>query len=201
VLLDSVLQVHIIELRKAERLRKLPAPLRAWIACLLHTLNEAAMNAITYPPVKEALQHLEQMYAEEDLRLAAERRQQALIDDQNALAWALHEGEKSGLEKGEQIGLEKGEQIGLEKGERIGLKKGQQIGLQKGEQLGLQKGIQQGIQQGMQQQRKTLLSMLEHKFGALPPSFQVRLENADAQQLQAWSLGLLDAQRIEDVFA
>ena len=163
--MDSVLQVHIIELRKAERLRKLPAPLRAWIACLLHTLNEAAMNAITYPPVKEALQHLEQMYAEEDLRLAAERRQQALVDDQNALAWALHEGEQIGLEKGEQIGLQK------------------------------------GIQQGMQQQRQTLLSMLEHKFGALLPSFLARLENADAQQLQAWSLNLLDAQRIEDVFA
>jgi len=180
--------VHIIELRKAERLRKLPAPLRAWIACLLHTLNEAAMNAITYPPVKEALQHLEQMYAEEDLRLAAERRQQALIDDQSALAWALHEGEKSGLEKGEQIGLEKGEQIGLEKGEQIGLEKGEQIGLQK------------GIQQGIQQQRQMLLSMLEHKFGALSPSVQARLENADAQQLQAWSLSLLDARRIEDVF-
>ena len=165
VQLDSVLQVHIIELSKAERLRKLPVPLRAWIACLLHTLDDTAMNAITYPPVKEALQHLEAMYSDEELRLIAERRQQAIIDDQNALAWAIHEGEKSGLEKGEQIGLQK------------------------------------GIQQGIQQQRQTLLSMLEHKFGALPPSFQARLESADAQQLQAWSLSLLDAQCIEDVFA
>jgi len=43
--------------------------------------------------------------------------------------------------------------------------------------------------------------MLEHKFGTLAPSFQARLEHADAQQLQVWSLSLLDARRIEDVFA
>jgi predicted transposase/invertase (TIGR01784 family) len=176
VQLDSVLQVHIIELSKAERLGRLPTALRAWIACLLHNLDDTAMNAITYPPVKEALRHLESIYSDEELRLIAERRELALIDDQDAIAWALHEGEK------------------------IGLDKGMQQGMQQGLQQGIQQGTQQGIQQGMQQQRKILLNMLEHKFGALPPSFQARLEHADAQQLQAWSLSLLDAQRIEDVF-
>jgi flagellar biosynthesis/type III secretory pathway protein FliH len=162
--LGSVLQVHIIELRNAERLRKLPAPLRAWIACLLHNLNEAAMNAITYPPVKQALAYLETMCSDEELRLVAERRAQALVDDRDALGYARHEGER----------------IGLKKGKRIGLK--------------------QGMRQGMQQQRQTLLRMLERKFGTLSISCQARLAGANAEQLQAWALNLLDAQRIEDVF-
>ena len=170
--LGSMLQVHIIELRKAERLRTLPAPLLAWITCLLHNLNEAAMNAITYPPVREALAHLDTMCSDEELRLIAERREQALIDDKDAIDYALHEGEQIGIEKGKQIGLEKGKQIGLEEGK----------------------------QHGVQQQRHTLQRMLEHKFGPLQPSCHARLDQADAQQLQAWSLSLLDAQRIEDVF-
>jgi predicted transposase/invertase (TIGR01784 family) len=162
--LGSVLQVHIIELRKAERLRKLPAPLRAWIACLLHNLNEAAMNAITYPPVKQALAYLETMCSDEELRLIAERRAQALVDDRDALGYARHEGER----------------IGLKKGKRIGLK--------------------QGMRQGMQQQRQTLLRMLERKFGPLDISCQARLAGASMEQLHAWSLNLLDAQRVDDVF-
>ncbi|TEA79923.1 Rpn family recombination-promoting nuclease/putative transposase [Allopusillimonas ginsengisoli] len=150
VQLDPALQVHIIELRKAERLRKLPAPLRAWIACLLHNLNEAAMNAITYPPVKEALKCLETMCSDEELRLAAERREQALVDVKDMIDCALHDGERIGLQKG---------------------------------------------------MRQTLLSQLARKFGHLPQPFKARLEHADVQQLHAWSLNLLDAKRIEDIFA
>ena len=152
--LGSTMQVHIIELRKAEGLRELPAPLHAWIACLLHNLNEAAMNAFTYPPVREALAHLKTICSDEELRLIAERREQALVDYEDALSYARHEGEQTGHEK------------------------------------------------GIQQQRHTLLRMLEHKFGSLlPQHFLARIECADTQQLEAWSLNLLDAKRIEDVFA
>jgi len=42
--------------------------------------------------------------------------------------------------------------------------------------------------------------MLERKFGTLEISCQARLAGANAEQLQAWSLNLLDAQRIDDVF-
>jgi hypothetical protein len=60
--------------------------------------------------------------------------------------------------------------------------------------------MRQGMRQGMQQQRQTLLRMLERKFGTLSISCQARLAGANAEQLQAWALNLLDAQRIEDVF-
>jgi len=92
VQLGPALQVHIIELRKAEKLRELAAPLRDWIACLLHNLNEAAMNSITHPPVKEALKHLETMYSDEELRLIAERREQALVDAEDIVDYARHAG-------------------------------------------------------------------------------------------------------------
>ncbi|MGB6102393.1 MAG: Rpn family recombination-promoting nuclease/putative transposase [Pusillimonas sp.] len=144
--LDQALQVHIIELKKAEALRELSAPLLAWIACLLHNQDEAAMTAITHPPVQEALKHLEVLYSDEELRLAAERREQALVDAEDMLDYARHEGEQKG-------------------------------------------------------QARLLAFQLEHKFGPVPQHYQSRLSQASVEQLQDWSLNVLDAQRIEDVFA
>ncbi|MGP1614019.1 MAG: DUF4351 domain-containing protein, partial [Pollutimonas bauzanensis] len=54
------------------------------------------MNEITYPPVKEALKHLETLYSDEELRLMAERREQALVDFEDKLDYAWHEGEQKG---------------------------------------------------------------------------------------------------------
>lgn len=155
--LGQMLQVHIIELRKAEGLRELPAPLLAWIACLLHNLDEAAMTAITHPPVQEALSHLQTLYSDEELRLAAERREQALVDAEDMLDQARYEGEQKGLQKGQQ----------------------------------------QGILQG---QAQLLARQLERRFGTLTPHYQTLLSQASADQLQNWSLSLLDAQSIESVF-
>jgi len=160
VQLGQTLQVHIIELRKAEGLRDLPAPLLAWIACLLHNLEEAAMTAITHPPVKEALTHLDTLYSDEELRLMAERREQALVDAEDMLDQARYEGEQKGL----------------------------------------QQGLEQGLEQGLLQQRRILQYQIERKFGSVPPQCQARLSQAGAGQLQNWSLNVLDARRIEDVF-
>lgn len=98
--LGKALQVHIIELHKAHGLRTLPAPLHAWVTCLLHNLDEATMTEITHPPVQEALQHLDTLYSDEELRIAAERREQALVDAEDMLDYARHEGEQKWLQKG-----------------------------------------------------------------------------------------------------
>ncbi|MEI2417417.1 Rpn family recombination-promoting nuclease/putative transposase [Orrella sp. JC864] len=90
------LQLHIIELRKAERLQGLPPALSAWVACLLHNLDKDAMSRIHHPPVREALRHLDALCSDEQLRMAAERRQQALIDEQDALDLARLEGQAEG---------------------------------------------------------------------------------------------------------
>ncbi|NYT25480.1 Rpn family recombination-promoting nuclease/putative transposase [Alcaligenaceae bacterium] len=147
--LGEVLQVHIIELNKAEKQRGLTEPLRAWIACLLHNLDEAAMSEITHPPVKEALKHLETMYGDEELRLLAERRAQALIDAEDKIDYALHEGERIGLQKG-----------------AVG----------------------------------TLSTLITHKFDELPDWAADRLEQASEADLKRWTLRILDAQSIEDIF-
>lgn len=153
VQLGEVLQMHIIELPKAETLGALPAPLLAWIACLLHNLDEAAMNEITYPPVREALSHLDVMYSDEELRLAAERREQALVDAEDALDQARYEGEQKGHLEGKQAG---------------------------GASL--------------------LEGLLTRKFGPLPATFQKRLQTATTVQLETWSLNILDAESLDEIF-
>lgn len=81
-------------------LASLPAPLRAWIICLLHNLDEAAMSTTTHPPVRKTLKHLDTLYSDEELRLMAERREQALIDAEDALDYARHEGAAGALGAG-----------------------------------------------------------------------------------------------------
>ena len=96
VQLGEALQVHIIELRKAEKQRTLPAPLQAWIACLLHNLDEATMSTITHPPVQKALKELEVMYSDEELRMAAERLEQSRIDTEDIMDYVRHESREEG---------------------------------------------------------------------------------------------------------
>ncbi|MFC3337655.1 Rpn family recombination-promoting nuclease/putative transposase [Paracandidimonas soli] len=102
--LGQALQVHIIELSKAESLHGLPQELFAWIACLQHATDDTAMSQISHPPVKEALQHLETLISDRELRMLAERREQAIIDDIDALDYARTEGMRQGLEQGLEQG-------------------------------------------------------------------------------------------------
>lgn len=158
VQLGEVLQVHIIELSKAEMQRALPAPLQAWIACLLHNLDEAAMNQITHPPVKEALKHLETLCSDEELRLRAERREQALVDAEDIVDYARHEGREEGHKEGQK----------------------------------------QGLQEGA---ANVLSTLILHKFGELPDWARGRIQQADETKLRQWTVRVLDAHSVEDVFA
>src|SRR5690606_31289523 len=109
VQLGESLQLHIIELRKAERLHNLPPALNAWISGLLHSAEDDVMSQITYPPVKEALQHLEALRSDEELRIIAERREMALMDERAALDYARTEGREQGLEEGKALGAAAGQ--------------------------------------------------------------------------------------------
>ncbi|WP_269499880.1 Rpn family recombination-promoting nuclease/putative transposase [Castellaniella sp. S9] len=169
VQLGLALQLHIIELRKAQRHPHHPESLRAWMTCLLHNLDEAAMSTITHPPVKDALQKLEHLYSDEELRLMAERREQALIDAEDIRDYARHEG----------------------------FREGRQEGLQQGLQEGRQQGLQEGHQEGLSSMLESLLS---HKFGPLPTRVIERLHSSDTEQIRAWSLNVLDAQTLDEVF-
>ncbi|PWF21267.1 Rpn family recombination-promoting nuclease/putative transposase [Corticimicrobacter populi] len=169
VCFKEALQLHIMELPKAERLGGLPPELHAWIACLLHNLDEAVMKQITHPPVQETLQHLQTLSADEKLRWAALQRDIAMLDERTALNRATRKGVEQGLAQGRAEGL--------------------------------QQGIQQGQEQGRQAALQTMLNqLLLRKFSHIPAPIQARIATADLPTLQQWTMQVLDAERIEDMF-
>lgn len=82
---------------------------------------------------------------------------------------------------GEQRGREKGIAIGMEKGLKTGLLKGKLEGRLEGEATLLQR-------------------LLTRKFGILPDAIGQRIRNATPAQLETWSLNILEATSLDDVF-
>lgn len=64
---------------------------------------------------------------------------------------------------------------------------------QEGREAGLQEGRQEGASGLLEQQ-------LSRKFGQLSPEIVARLREADTAQLEAWSLNVLDAESLDQVF-
>ena len=59
----------------------------------------------------------------------------------------------------------------------------------------------EGLAEGRKEGQATILhGQLARKFGPLPDLVQQRLKNASSAQLETWSLALLDANSMEDVF-
>lgn len=74
------------------------------------------------------------------------------------------------------------------------------------ERRALQRGIGQGLEQGLEQGQirgrlQQLRRLLEHRFGPLPEWTLQRLGKATPSLLDDWAVRLLDASRVEDVFA
>ena len=66
----------------------------------------------------------------------------------------------------------------------------------------LEEGRQEGRQEGQRLGKAELLkSLAEQRFGELPTWAAERLDRADVDTLDRWSRRLLDAGRLEDVFA
>ncbi|WP_142810906.1 DUF4351 domain-containing protein [Tepidiphilus olei] len=66
------------------------------------------------------------------------------------------------------------------------------------EQSALQQGLQEGVLQG---EALLLQRMLTRRFGPLPEWARQRLEDATSNELETWADRVLDAARLEDVFA
>ncbi len=69
-----------------------------------------------------------------------------------------------------------------------------------GIQKGLAQGLSQGLQRGLQAQQSTLIRQLRRKFGRLPNMRKQQIVQANTRQLTAWSLKLLDAATLDEVF-
>jgi predicted transposase/invertase (TIGR01784 family) len=136
VTLGNVLQLNLIELKKADRLgqgagvevgsvpeserQPWAAPrqgrLGAWVTFFEHWQEEQTMAQVEHAPIQRALSRIRELSADEEARRLAFVRERALHDE----ATLLKEAREEGREEGEQIGLQKGEQIGLQKGEQQG---------------------------------------------------------------------------------
>jgi predicted transposase/invertase (TIGR01784 family) len=98
VVLTSSLQLHLIELPKADRLRQgaQPAALADWIAYFEHWQEDTIMNAITHEPIRQAMQQLHELSADEDAQRMAFVRERALRDEKSELNAARREGRQEG---------------------------------------------------------------------------------------------------------
>lgn len=67
----------------------------------------------------------------------------------------------------------------------------------RGQREGRQRGLQEGQHEG---HVKALTELLVRRFGSLPRGAKARLRDADEATLSRWTLRVLDATRLEDVF-
>jgi hypothetical protein len=98
--LGDELQLHLIELPKADRLGAGEPALAAWVAFLEHWREDSKMQQIDYPPVQQALERIRGLSADEETRRLAFVRERALRDERSELGAARDEGLEEGLAKG-----------------------------------------------------------------------------------------------------
>lgn len=72
----------------------------------------------------------------------------------------------------------------------------------KREQAMMEEGVRRGVRQGqLKGAAEVLAALLTRKFGVVPDWAHTRMVQADEAELNRWAVRILDAQRIEDVFA
>lgn len=74
---------------------------------------------------------------------------------------------------------------------------GRQEGLRRGRKEGHQAGLMEGLKEGA---AATLIRLLEHKFGSLAANHRKRIQKADSNKLQEWTLRIFAARRPEEIF-
>lgn len=111
--------------------------------------------------------------------------------------YALTAGEVSNTEKFVTI---ISNELSRATGEKImtGAEQLMQIGLQKGMQQGMQQGIEQGTLVG---EKVILKRQLTRRFGEISLGYLDKIQNADSETLLVWAEKILDAKKIEEVFA
>ena len=74
--------------------------------------------------------------------------------------------------------------------------------MERGEQRGIQKGIEQGIEQGEIKGKRMLLKrLLARRFGSIPTIYLDKIDNASEELLLLLSDNIMEAQRVEEIFA
>ena len=117
--LTDVFELYIIEIPKAKKILEKDAnnKLAQWML-FLNDPNEKEVSKIMNEnkEIEEAMNELEEMSKDEELRRLAELREKAIRDEKNGLRHAREEGLKEGIEKGIEEGIKQGIGQGIEQG-------------------------------------------------------------------------------------
>jgi len=100
VTLGNQLQLCLIELKKADRLRPGTGPLGDWVRFFEHWREEKTMSEIEHAPIREALNRVRRLSADEEARRMAFVRERALRDEVSLLREAREEGREEGRVEG-----------------------------------------------------------------------------------------------------
>ena len=100
--LDHSLQLHLIELPKADRQRNgQGGTLTDWVSYFEHWREDTIMSEIRHTPVKQALDQLRDLSGDEEARRLAFVRERALRDERSELNAARREGREEGRAEGQ----------------------------------------------------------------------------------------------------
>ena len=100
--LGNLLQMNLIELKKADRLGMSERPLRAWVNFLEHWKEGLVMVDTSYEPVRKAMERLKELSADEETRRLAFVRERALRDEISFINDAERRGREEGREEGRE---------------------------------------------------------------------------------------------------
>ncbi|NEV65307.1 Rpn family recombination-promoting nuclease/putative transposase [Thiorhodococcus minor] len=99
VSLGNRLQLTLIELKKADRLRQGTGPLGDWVSFFEHWREEKTMSEIEHGPIREALNRVRQLSADDEARRMAFVRERALRDEVSLLKEAREQGRQEAAQE------------------------------------------------------------------------------------------------------
>ncbi|EXJ13618.1 hypothetical protein D779_3510 [Imhoffiella purpurea] len=100
ITLGNLLQLSLIELKKADRLKLGSDSLTARVTFFEHWREEKRMSEIEHAPIREAMSRVRRLSADEEARRLAFVRERALRDEMSL----LQEARDKGLEEGREAG-------------------------------------------------------------------------------------------------
>lgn len=109
--LTDVLELYILEIPKARKIleKEIDNELAQWMAFLDDPNKEEVSKIMeNNQEIKKAMNELEEMSEDEELRRLAELREKAIRDEKNGLRHAREEGIKEGIEEGIKQGIGQG---------------------------------------------------------------------------------------------
>lgn len=101
--LGNLLQMNLIELKKADRLGISERPLQAWVHFLEHWREGLTMVDTSYEPVRKAMERLKELSADEETRRLAFVRERALRDEISFINDAERRGREEGREEERKV--------------------------------------------------------------------------------------------------